>query len=181
MRINDDDEIYDFEGNRFEEIETDCWKFVIYYVRTAEDEHKLKLKIHLDDDNLNLWYYIIVILIIMGSTGMVITTILILYQMYCKSSSPFQSQEWKKKATERYNKILSESIEGIYNPIQEKYHETNCSICLVDFEKNTATRTLKCYHVFHKKCIEVWIHSKIDQIPRCPMCNTELTQERPPG
>ena len=42
-----------------------------------------------------------------------------------------------------------------------------CSICLINFKKNTSVRTLVCNHVFHKHCIELWLLKNW----RCPNCN----------
>ena len=54
-------------------------------------------------------------------------------------------------------------------------------MCLSKFEEGVIARKLLCNHLFHKECIEQWIKAKINEIPRCPMCNTTLTSERPPG
>ena len=46
-----------------------------------------------------------------------------------------------------------------------------CSICLDNYKKNEYYRTLDCKHVFHKKCIDVWL--KKDHL-NCPMCRSNI-------
>ncbi|KAK1440067.1 hypothetical protein QVD17_05892 [Tagetes erecta] len=49
--------------------------------------------------------------------------------------------------------------------------ETNCAICLQDFEKEDEGRELpSCRHVFHVKCIDEWLIRQ----GSCPMCRRDV-------
>ena len=129
--------------------------------------------------------YIAIVLIIMIS--LVVLYGLISCVRYCLQGrsaqvlTQFQSREWLEHANDRYENILGESSEGTYEIAANKFAQAACSICLVEFEDKCPIRKLICSHIFHKACIETWIKAKINAIPRCPMCNAELTHERPPG
>merc|ERR1712098_39797 len=43
-----------------------------------------------------------------------------------------------------------------------------CCICLGDFEKGEEIRELGCKHMFHKDCVDTWLH----QNRKCPLCKT---------
>ena len=47
--------------------------------------------------------------------------------------------------------------------LQEGKH---CSICLTDIERKHKEYVLKCTHIYHTKCIELWIHTQ----NTCPIC-----------
>jgi len=46
--------------------------------------------------------------------------------------------------------------------IQEK----RCSICLCDLSNYEKVRKVKCGHIYHAECLEIWL--KEEKI--CPMC-----------
>jgi hypothetical protein len=52
---------------------------------------------------------------------------------------------------------------------------TECSICYDDMTEETRHQT-KCFHFFHKSCMERWINSRRDSRERvsCPMCRTSV-------
>jgi hypothetical protein len=47
---------------------------------------------------------------------------------------------------------------------------SQCSICLEDFSGDDEISTLKCLHIFHKKCIVNWGKYRQD----CPMCRAKV-------
>ena len=54
---------------------------------------------------------------------------------------------------------------------EENLTNSNCTVCMEDYNHNENTCVLKnCKHVFHKGCIDKWIQTK--QI--CPNCNGQL-------
>jgi len=61
------------------------------------------------------------------------------------------------------------------NTNSETYYEENgtqeCIICLEPYE-DEEIRVLYCFHSFHKKCIDKWIHCS--QKKKCPICNITL-------
>lgn len=50
-----------------------------------------------------------------------------------------------------------------------------CSVCIANFEPGEVLRQLPCLHVYHKDCIDVWMH----QHDTCPNCRTRLTAGMP--
>jgi len=87
---------------------------------------------------------------------------------------------WVKSAPTRTEKIMSETENLHYDCKNIKFSQTNCVVCLADFIQNEPIIMLKCKHIFHKRCIESWVKSKIYFIPKCPMCVCDLTDEKPP-
>ena len=51
-----------------------------------------------------------------------------------------------------------------------------CSICIENIEKFGELQVTKCFHYFHKQCIQSWIFSKIqnENLPTCPMCRKSV-------
>jgi hypothetical protein len=49
---------------------------------------------------------------------------------------------------------------------------TQCMICLSDFEPGERLRRLPCAHVYHQPCIDEWLHRCTD----CPLCKTNVEQ-----
>lgn len=42
-----------------------------------------------------------------------------------------------------------------------------CSICTYEFEEGTKLRTLKCFHIFHKECVDEWLLKIAANCPEC--------------
>ena len=45
--------------------------------------------------------------------------------------------------------------------------QAKCMICLGEFVENEKVRTLKCFHLFHRKCIDKWLTKMSGS---CPVC-----------
>lgn len=76
----------------------------------------------------------------------------------------------ESKEIERTESLISFTSQR-HDTLLEKQREiTECSICLIDFEKSDMVSITKCNHVFHNKCIEEWSHYKHD----CPVCRDDL-------
>lgn len=58
----------------------------------------------------------------------------------------------------------------------DKDTTSNCTICLMDVEKDNEYYKIKCNHIFHTKCIEKWLE-EFNYI--CPVCRTELGEAKP--
>ena len=59
--------------------------------------------------------------------------------------------------------------------------DTDCSICVGEYEEGDLMRVLRCGHGFHVDCIDRWVLHKIKQGPgesgiraQCPLCNTPI-------
>lgn len=50
-------------------------------------------------------------------------------------------------------------------PYTTSYH-TDCSICITPFETGESVRILACDHLFHPKCVSVWLNEH-DTCPNC--------------
>uniref|UniRef100_A0A7N0TKZ0 RING-type domain-containing protein n=1 Tax=Kalanchoe fedtschenkoi TaxID=63787 RepID=A0A7N0TKZ0_KALFE len=49
--------------------------------------------------------------------------------------------------------------------------EVDCVVCLCELKKGEGVRRLECRHVFHKKCLDVWL----DQLHfTCPLCRSPI-------
>ena len=73
----------------------------------------------------------------------------------------------KRLATRRIQKRFRKALE---NPNIEK-----CPICYGDMLQPRLTKTLRCGHKFHRKCIDQWTATN----PSCPLCRTSIEPERP--
>ncbi|KAI3882230.1 hypothetical protein MKX03_009550 [Papaver bracteatum] len=49
-----------------------------------------------------------------------------------------------------------------------------CSICLQDMNVGDHGLVLKCYHIFHEKCMLEWAKRK----PNCPVCRHDVQKDR---
>ena len=50
--------------------------------------------------------------------------------------------------------------------------ESNCSICMSDYEREEEILTLTCFHKFHAQCVEEWFKSQ----NWCPVCRTKIDE-----
>lgn len=58
------------------------------------------------------------------------------------------------------------------NETSYKCNETNCAICLEDFENKEEVRELpSCSHTFHINCIDEWLMRQ----GSCPICRRDVT------
>lgn len=49
--------------------------------------------------------------------------------------------------------------------------DTNCQICMENFEEGDELRTLPCFHLFHSHCVDQWL--KVNSI--CPTCRHKIS------
>ncbi|CAF0811163.1 unnamed protein product [Adineta ricciae] len=61
------------------------------------------------------------------------------------------------------NVLPTEVFQGAKNKNDE---ENKCSVCWDDFEQNQTLRRLRCFHLYHKECIDKWLQDK----NQCPIC-----------
>lgn len=62
--------------------------------------------------------------------------------------------------------------------IEEIKGGLSCTICLTKFKEGKSKVSITpCHHVFHYKCLSVWLLTNIDN-PKCPNCNNNLIHER---
>jgi len=102
-------------------------------------------------------------------------------EMSRKSIWEFELREWKRNAKTRLHNILKVCPKVNFAEDKTVFMQTNCIICLSEFtEEDILIRLFKCSHIFHPNCIESWICAKINEIPKCPVCNTMLTNHKPP-
>ncbi|KAJ3782983.1 hypothetical protein GGU11DRAFT_560482 [Lentinula aff. detonsa] len=55
--------------------------------------------------------------------------------------------------------------------------QTECAICLSDFEKDDKVRVLPCHHLFHMHEVDEWL---IQRKKLCPVCKADVTQPPQP-
>lgn len=76
---------------------------------------------------------------------------------------------------EKLKLLFENSPEENYSQSVNKFNQSLCAICLIDFVNNDKVRKLpSCSHIFHSKCIDLWINSKTEKATHCPLCNTCL-------
>lgn len=120
-----------------------------------------------------------IIIIVIGTIGMIVPFIVILYYLMCKKDSSFildfdenleriviynnQNKEVKYKLDD-YVKLLEEiNREKPYKIIDNNYSK-DCSICLEKIEGKICI--LNCEHSFHFNCIKKWVYEDNS----CPEC-----------
>jgi hypothetical protein len=59
-----------------------------------------------------------------------------------------------------------------YNIIYFRSDIDVCSICLNNYIDNDLICQIKCFHIYHKSCIDTWINSSGNLT--CPICREEL-------
>lgn len=75
--------------------------------------------------------------------------------------------------------ILNEMINDV-----DVNESDSCPICCDSFTKTEISQNsdeiylTECKHIFHLKCILLWINSANDQIKTCPYCRTEINNNK---
>jgi len=61
---------------------------------------------------------------------------------------------------------------GSYTRVTKNDLNKTCTMCFEEYKENEYKRTMKCGHVFHKKCIDKWLnkYNKTD----CPNCRSNV-------
>ena len=57
-----------------------------------------------------------------------------------------------------------------YKRVTKEDAGKTCTVCCEEFKENEYKRTLRCDHVFHKKCIDKWFN-KFRKV-NCPTCRS---------
>ncbi|KAJ2716131.1 hypothetical protein H4R19_000816 [Coemansia spiralis] len=68
-------------------------------------------------------------------------------------------------------------------PYALRYASADCSICLLPYTAGDTLHALACGHVYHAKCIDVWL---TERSARCPICKADARKalglaSRPPS
>ena len=79
----------------------------------------------------------------------------------------------KKEVLDKLKKFPM-SIKYCKKDNKGKFEFPQCSICLIDINKNEETVILPCGHMFHWNCCLIWLKSK----NTCPVCRFELLEEK---
>ena len=76
-----------------------------------------------------------------------------------------------KSLTSILCKKLTDLLESYRKVSNEDLNKT-CTMCLEPFKENEYKRTMKCDHIFHKKCIDKWlnVYNRTD----CPNCRSNV-------
>ncbi|XP_023764742.1 RING-H2 finger protein ATL54 [Lactuca sativa] len=63
-----------------------------------------------------------------------------------------------------------------YSKTDGLIEDTNCSVCLSEFQEDETLRLLpKCNHAFHISCIDTWLRSHTN----CPLCRAGIVKNTP--
>ena len=55
--------------------------------------------------------------------------------------------------------------------------DINCVICLDDIEEGDTVINLRCFHKFHKNCLDDWLKDKPIEQLLCPICDTTVFEK----
>ena len=70
------------------------------------------------------------------------------------------------------NEMLQNELKGeIYS--NKVGFNTECTICLDEYGKDSFVLYLECKHVFHRTCLKEWLEKNIT-VPKCPNCNYNI-------
>lgn len=78
----------------------------------------------------------------------------------------------------RVKTLNKEDLEADIPEVPADGTEGECSICLLQIEKEELLRKLRCLHIFHSECVSEWLtkYSK-----ECPMCRKDAVEEAVEG
>lgn len=82
--------------------------------------------------------------------------------------TPINSEE-----TDESNGISEEEFEYLYDYNISRDTEDNCSICMENFKENNCVIKLDCGHIFHKSCLNTWLHNH----KTCPVCRYDVASK----
>ncbi|MEX1012076.1 MAG: RING finger domain-containing protein [Waddliaceae bacterium] len=54
--------------------------------------------------------------------------------------------------------------------IENAFNQTECVICIEDFNPQEPVTALKCNHIFHSQCINDWQNCDSPKSNHCPIC-----------
>ena len=162
---------------------------ITFYYATLYDIEGYNTQIQMiGEDPYSIEIGITPILLIVVSTLLVIYIVVSSIQCCTKSSEmsrrsiwEYKQYEWSKNSNFRIKNILKSCPESLFQSDTGKYIQKSCTVCLGEFTENEPIRKLMCSHIYHANCIESWIKAKINEIPKCPVCNTILTKLKPPS
>jgi len=60
-----------------------------------------------------------------------------------------------------------------FNALENSFHQTTCSVCLEEFAQDTICRQIYCSHIFHDKCVQIWLSNQNS----CPSCRVRVTKK----
>ena len=79
-----------------------------------------------------------------------------------------EKREFKERDISHFNGLMP--ISSI-TP-RDKQDGAVCSVCLGEFDFNSAVRKTLCNHLFHASCIDEWAHKNLS----CPICRKDLSR-----
>ena len=75
---------------------------------------------------------------------------------------PLTKEDFNKLQVEKYKDITKETL--------EKDVDTQCTICVDEFDKDDEVIITPCKHLYHKHCIEKWCEQSVF----CPVCKQDF-------
>jgi len=127
---------------------------------TSNRSHKFKIRIlkNLFSNNLETYNRNIEVLDIVSQSQMGPTTVV------------------KKEDVEIMEGMLIFEIEKKkYSEVTQSY-DNSCTICLEEFTSNSEVTVVKCKHIFHRNCFNIWMYKNFNE-PKCPNCKYALQKE----
>eukprot|EP00667_Euglena_gracilis_P019351 EG_transcript_20714 len=86
------------------------------------------------------------------------------------------TQQWLQRSTPTEG-LLRSQLDRLTSlrRITESDLKTNigqCTICLSEYQKGEEARTLPCWHLYHRECIDRWLKEH----RTCPICKADVTE-----
>lgn len=82
-----------------------------------------------------------------------------------------QKQRSRPINTRQYLKLIEKKNPTICYTKRLKAEETECRVCLSEFEEGEKVRRLKCQHTFHRDCLDKWLQ---EYWATCPLCRKQV-------
>ncbi|CAD8139651.1 unnamed protein product [Paramecium pentaurelia] len=140
--------------------------------------------------NLMLIYFLVSLAVVLVLTWIIVT--LIRYRQRNRVQNEIQQNQIQLSQQRRgqkngisvqqldyyMRKILWKNLEK-HPKIKEKKIDTiqfeSCTVCLIEYDKESICRVTPCVHVFHADCLQAWMVEKKHET--CPMCREELNEQ----
>ncbi|CAD8061196.1 unnamed protein product [Paramecium sonneborni] len=141
--------------------------------------------------NLMLIYFLVSLAVVLVLTWIIVT--LIRYRQRNRVQNEIQFNQQQSNQQQRRGQKSGISVQQLDHFMQKtlwKNLDQNqrikerkmdhrqfeaCTVCLIEYDKDSICRVTPCVHVFHSDCLQQWMVEKKHET--CPMCREELNEQ----